>query len=372
MNAERARRRAEKQAAAAEAAYETLVAHNALITSMHYKAIGERLAGKKEVQAAAAPDSDALVDLDNAEASAAAVATALAQLNKLCEVEDYDAEDEWDGVAPPCIVRASNGEVIEYAQPHLCSPPQLSSPLFTAPSFSISLPLTLAPPCLSAVTSYRYAQLISAVVAKLDEYADVERVQAVGCSLISRLANCDAAKQQSVDAAALEAVAAALHTHHASKHVAQCAALAVLKLTLPGQQRPDSRDAFRVQRAIDAGCLSAFARVLERYHARPVAASALPPLRVRLCAAANAWLEYVEENYLAPTAARYEGAYAHIRHAPLAPPANPPARPSTADTSWTLALRQARELRQAKAGTAPPLAESSEPSWWDEVVKFLW
>ena len=240
---------------------------------------------------------------------------------QLCEVGD-DAEDEWDGVAPPCIVRASNGEVIEYAQ------------------------------------------LIGAVIGKLDAYCEVERVQAVGCSLISRLANCDAAKQQSVDAGALEAIASALNTHHASKHVAQCGALAVLKLTLPGQQRPDSRDAFRVQRAIDAGCLAGFARVLERYHARPVAPNVLPPLRVRLCAAANAWLEYVEENYLAPTAARYEGAYAHIRHAPLA---DPPMRPPNA--VWALAAHANRW----KVGTAPPpQVDSSAPNWWDEWVKCLW
>ena len=53
---------------------------------------------------------------------------------------------------------------------------------------------------------------------------------------------------------------------------------------------------------------------------------------------------------LAPTAARYEGAYAHIRHAPLAPPANPPARPSTADTDCSMYSRKGSptfELRSA-------------------------
>ena len=254
------------------------------------------------------------------------VRAALETLIRLCEVDTPSSdtgsvtgsESEWDESAPPCIVRQSG-------------------------------------------TIVSYEELITAVLSALKFHAGVPSVQAPGCSLISHLANCEAAKQQSTDAGAFEVIAGALKAHAASKHVQQCAALAVLKLTLPSQPRPDSRDAMRVQIAIGAGILDALEAIANEHSTsssqeqlqqgptpyeaiksleddassgptgnavvaskaahqaqrstglrstQPSQASAPPPLRVRLSAAAAAWLGYVQHNFLAATPAREPGSYA--------------------------------------------------------------
>ena len=343
------------------------------------------------------------------------VASALVMLNRLCEVDApapssaYASEeggvdeasetDLWDESAPPCIVRQSRpGDVISYER------------------------------------------LISAVLGAMVAHGSVETVQAPGGSLISRLANCDAAKQLSVDAGALEVVAAALTQHERSAQVQQCAALAVLKLTLPGQARPDSRDAMRVQRAIDAGILSALEAVVEEHQRlndqshlpthtpyeailalesegtsgatsspsipapRAIARVAeqrpsvppppLPPLRVRLSAAASAWLQYVKINFLAATPAREPGAYAnkleneHYRNAPVRPPGPigvdlrigprvgaSPAAALTAGQGLALPMAPTLGWHRVHAAARGPkggaLDAGGETTLWDDVFRSL-
>ena len=217
------------------------------------------------------------------------VAVALATLAQLCDVESDPADGVVDDAAPPCIVRAS-GEIVWFPA------------------------------------------LVGGVVSALTRHAADENVQAASLYLIARLTNCDAAKQGALEAGALDAVAAALDTHGvSSRSVQQCGALAVLQLTLPGlAHRATSQDAVRVQRAIETGILRALSSILATDPAAikastanatvgaggpetiaiPPANAQLPPLRVRLCAAAKAWLEYVAENYLTPTPARTPGAFA--------------------------------------------------------------
>ena len=241
-------------------------------------------------------------------AAAAAAAAAAEEHARQLECAAIEAADAYDALQSADV--AADAELTEGALTRLLTNLSLHVAQMDAANNGRAPPVRLVRPESAsggegAASSIECADVVKVVLGTLRVHRGHEGVQAIGCTLISHLANGARAKQQLVDGGAFGAVAEALDAHASSVHVVWGAALAILKLTLPDHfARMQSTDALRVRGAMASGVSDALNSLLERHGvwSKPPLVHAERPSRkallLRLCTAGYVWIDYINKQYL--------------------------------------------------------------------------